>query len=756
MTIRRTAIGTAALLTTLALAGTARAYEIDYAPDRPAELLECDAARHRGEQTAARDCYLALRIDHADLRIKAEAAWAVGDIQGANGYFQQAFDEYPEDPRLRTRWGKLFSVTDKNNEAVKLYQEALVLDPSYVPAIVGLAEVAAGRFEGQAREWVVEALELDPEAIKGHLLHATMELEVGNLDSADRSLDTALEIAERKGVAPLEIYALKASADLLRDDFESEWIARALEYNPRYGKAYATPAYFFVITRRYREAIDFYERALEIEPDLYEAHAELGINLLRENRVEEAYRHLDIAHTGYPFLNRVTNTGRLIDSLDNFSVETYGAETTPPGAGAGVILRLHKDEAPILTPYVLELVNQSIEAFSERYGFSPEEPVVAEMYPNESDFSVRTAGLPGIGLLGVAFGYLVAMNSPPPGTAADFHWGTTLWHEVAHVFTLKSTNHLVPRWFSEGASVYEEWSTGPLRGRHIPGSVFGAMVEDKFLPVAELDEGFIRPAYQNQVIVSYMQAGLICEYIAATWGQEALRAMLARFREGDETAAAIEAALGIPPEEFDRRFARHIEAEFGDLLANFEDWQTAQQEMHAHVGQSDWAEARTAAERAIALYPSYVDQGSAYLVLARVLSDAGDTAAARETLATYYELGGYDPGALLRLARWHEDEGDTGAAIDVLEATLLVAPLDPSVHERLGDLLLAQRPADALREFEALMALEPHDLASVHLRLAKAHLGLEDRAEANEHLLYALEIAPHYREAQQLLLEIVR
>jgi tetratricopeptide (TPR) repeat protein len=62
----------------------------------------------------------------------------------------------------------------------------------------------------------------------------------------------------------------------------------------------------------------------------------------------------------------------------------------------------------------------------------------------------------------------------------------------------------------------------------------------------------------------------------------------------------------------------------------------------------------------------------------------------------------------------------------------------------------------ALAEYEALFAMNPHDQAGVHFRLAKAFLQLQDRGRSREHLLYALEIAPHYREAQQLLLEIVR
>ena len=71
----------------------------------------------------------------------------------------------------------------------------------------------------------------------------------------------------------------------------------------------------------------------------------------------------------------------------------------------------------------------------------------------------------------------------------------------------------------------------------------------------------------------------------------------------------------------------------------------------------------------------------------------------------------------------------------------------------LGDLLLDVRPADALTEFTVLAALAPHDQASVNLRLARAHLALDDVDKATEYLLYALEIAPHFREAQDMLLE---
>jgi len=740
----------------LALTSAALAYDIDYSPDRPEALKSCDEHLFHGRQADAARCYAALVAGDPDLRIKAEAAWALNNYQIASNFFQDAVDAYPDDPRVRTRWGQLWAVTHKPNDAKQLYQQALGIDDAYVPAIVALADLAAGSFEGQARTWVEQALDIDPDAIGAHLLLARMELEVTNLVSADESIDRALGLIEAGGYPPLEAYALKASVDLLNDNFESPWIQRALDYDPSYGDAWATPAYFFVITRRYREAIDFYQRAVAIEPGNFEARTELGVNLLRENRVEEAYEQLSASHNLFGFDPQTTNTLNLIDSFDHFTVNRYDRDTTPQGAGDGVILRLHEDETAVLTPYVLDLVNDSIAAYTERYAFELKEPVIAELYPVASDFSVRTAGLPGIGLLGVTFGYLVAMNSPPPGLDGEFHWGTTLWHEMAHVFTLEVTDHLVPRWFSEGVSVYEEWSTGPLRGRHIPTHVLQAMSEDKFLPIAELDEGFIRPTYENQVIVSYMQAGLICEYIANNFGQAALRAMLTRFKAGDDTAMALEDALGIPAEEFDERFADFVEAEFGTVFTNLHSWMQAQQTMLDTANESNWEAVLEPAREAIDLMPDYVDTGSAYLFLARAERETGDTDAARETLTAYFERGGYAPDALRQLARWRVADGDTAGAIDVYDALLMVAPLDDTVHGELGDLLLADRPADALREFNALAALAPHDQANLNLRLARAYLGLGDPDKAQEHLLYALEIAPTYREAQKLLLEIVR
>jgi cellulose synthase operon protein C len=743
------------LLVACAVGNAASALTIEYGSREPA-LATCDAALYRGQRADATLCYRRLLQQSEDPRVQAEAARALGDVRGANSHFQTAVQQYPEDAALRARWGLLFLETHQNNDAVQLFLESLERDPDHLPAKIGLANVSAGRFEDKAREWVGEVLDADPRNVEALMLLARMDLEEGSLERADERLDQALAIAEADELPPLEIYSLKASVDLLNGLEASPWVERALEHNPVYGDIYATQAHFYVITRRYREAIALLRKAVDLEPNLYAAHAELGVNLLRENRIDEAQRHLALAYQGDPYSPQIVNTLRLIDSFDNFIVAMHEPEEGEP-LDPGVILRLHRSEAAVLEPYVLELVRDSVRTFSERYDFTLEEPVIVELYPDHDDFAVRTSGLPGIGLLGVTFGHLVAMDSPSGRAEGDFHWGTTLWHEMAHVFTLEATAHLVPRWFSEGVSVYEEWSTGPLPGRHLPLAFLQALKEDKLLPIAELDRGFIRPTYQAQVIVSYMQGGLICEYIAGRWGQQGLTAMLKLYAEGSETAEAVEGALGIDAAEFDEDFAEYLAGEFGTLLDNLEPWQQAQREAHESARGGDWPKALTAAERAVELFPDYVEQGSAYLVKARAHEEAGEPEEALATLREYHRRGGHDPATLRRLADKLTERGDRQDALAVLEDLLLVAPLQRELHADLGDRLLeAERPEEALVEYQIFAALDPHDRAAAHYRLARAYHALENPARAREQLLYALEIAPHYRDAQQLLLEIVR
>jgi cellulose synthase operon protein C len=754
-------LATALLFTwVLVVANEAAARAIHYGALSIPELDQCDALHFRGERIQARQCYRQLISSSADILVQAESSWAIGDIKNANTLFQNAVKSDPENALIRVRWGELFMQTYQYQTALELFQEALLHEPDNSFAQIGVAKALVERFESDARKYIDQVLK-DENAAAGaryqaFLLLARMAMEATEMFKAVELLNEAETVAQENDISPLEVFALFASMDLLEGEPESEWITRVLEINPGYGDIYAIPGYFFWISRRYREAIELFSKAVEIEPDHWVAHMELGINLLRDNQVTRSRQHLEIAYGGDPYNPKTVNSLRLLDTFGDYdliNIPEVPTENTFPR----VTFRLHKDESGVLKPYAEKLAEQGIREFTKRYQFNLKEPVIIEIYPNHDDFVVRTIGMPGVGILGATFGYLFAMDSPTDHPDNEYHWGTTFWHELAHVFTLEITDHLIPRWYSEGISVFEEWRYGPIKGIRIPVNVLDAMVEDKFLPIAELDSGFIRPSYDEQVIVSYMQAGLVCEFVSREFGFDKIVGMLAEFKNGIDTGQTVRRVLGISPEEFDERFDDFIFEEFGDLLGHLGQWKKLHQRAVKALAEEKWQDTLKAAGDAIEIFPEYVESDSPFLFMATAYSKLGDDNAELNVLHEYWQNGGYAPEAIWLLANKLYHRGRTTEAIDVLDSLNMVDPFDVELHSTLGDWLLEEGQYTlALTEYKVALAMEPHDKAAAYYRIANANYFLKQYDDARKNVLSSLEIAPHYRPAQKLLLETTR
>ena len=714
----------------------------------PAELAQCRELQHVNREQAMR-CFRALATAPT-AAVRAEAAWALGDMRGASNAFKTAIAKAPGNAALRARFGAMLHAVYRAADAESRYYEALAIDPAHAPAKLGLARIAQGRFEHRAEELANEVLAASPDNLEAQLLLARLALEVGDMARAEEHLRAPLEAAELP--VRLGAMALAAARDHLLDQAPSPWEERALALHAGYGALFETVAHFYIITRRYRQAVALLERAVATDPRLWSAHATLGMNLLRVNRFADARAALIRAHEGFPYHPEVVNTLRLLDSMAEW----------PAAVEEGVQVRVDPSEALALAPYVRRLVADAARVIGTRYGFTPKGPVVVELYPRHADFAVRTSGLPGIGILGATFGDVVAMDSPSArGTDEGFDWASVLWHEVAHVVTLGATDHRVARWFSEGVSVLEEWQTGPSRFRidapsawpAVPASVIDAFRAGRLLPVATLDEGFIRPTYLGQVAVSYVQAGLVCEHIAATRGTRALAAMLRAYRGGADTAAAVDAALDMTPEALDEELASAFAVRFRGI--DTDAFRTALAAARDAAEAGDWRLTAQRAAEAAAAHPYRVDGASPYPLLAEALDQTGQQGQGAEALTTYWRAGGRSPAALTRLADWWEAEGRREEALDVHRSLALVAPMRPAHRAAFGDRLLAAgQPKEALVEYQAHQSLAPHDAASAHYRLAKAHLALEQPASARRQVLSALEIAPRFGDALALLLEI--
>ena len=702
---------------------------------------DCQLLRKHGRKAEAQSCYESL-TQSREPAIRAEGFWGLENYQQANNEFRAAVAQSPTNASYRVRWGRLLHERFNNTDAENLFNEAIEIDPKDAAAYVGLAVVSADGFDSKAVEWDAKALALDPKLVEAHEVMADLLLEDSQPDKAVAEADVAIKISPDA----LDAMAIHAAVEVLADRSPDAWFAKINQVNPGYGQAYAQVAYHLVLNRRYRDGIEYYRKAIALDPRLWSARSQLGINLMRLGQEDEPRQQLALCYdNGYRDAVTV-NSLRLLDSYKNFV--TYKNDD--------IILRLNKKEADLLYPYVEEQAKRAIATYEKKYKMKLDHPVQIELYPDHEDFAVRTMGMPGLGALGVTFDDVIAMDSPSGREPGSFHWASTLWHEMSHVFILTATNYRVPRWFTEGLAVHEETEASPEWGDRVTPDVLVAIADKKLLPVADLDRGFIRPDYPSQVIVSYFQAGRICDYIKSRWGDDKLLEMVHSFAQQTTTAEVIQKDLGMAPAEFDKAFMAWLNESIGSTVANFDQWHKELKDLVEMEKIHNYDVVLKEGEEVRRLYPDCVYGGNAYEFLAEAHLAKGDKKDAAAVLTDYEKIGGRNPEALKELASLEEELGDPKEAAATLDRINYIYPVnDEQFHRHLGDLWLAQNNyAGAIREYNAVVVSHPLDQASAQYNLAHAYFAAGQRDKAEDHLLASLEAAPGYRPAQKLLLEI--
>jgi hypothetical protein len=112
----------------------------------------------------------------------------------------------------------------------------------------------------------------------------------------------------------------------------------------------------------------------------------------------------------------------------------------------------------------------------------------------------------------------------------------TLWHEMAHVFTLQLSDQRIPRWLTEGISVFEEKRARPEWGREMDIPFARALDRGQVLPLKDLNSGFSNP---ETISLSYFQSSLVVDHIVEVYGQPKLKALVQSYATGIDTEAAI-------------------------------------------------------------------------------------------------------------------------------------------------------------------------------------------------------------------------
>ena len=220
----------------------------------------------------------------------------------------------------------------------------------------------------------------------------------------------------------------------------------------------------------------------------------------------------------------------------------------------------------------------------------------------------------------------------------------------------------------------------------------------------------------------------------------------------------IKADLGLTPEEFDTQYKEWLDKRAGKTAANFNEWRTKLKALVELDKAKDYDGILRDGPAVVTLYPEYVGDANAYEYMANAHLKKDDKKGAMADLKAYEKNGGEDPGTLKKLAELEEGLGDKAAAAATLNRINYIYPVrDEELHRHLGELWLAQgNYAGAIREDAAVVAMKPLDKAGAEYNLAQAYYAAGDKAKAEETVLLSLEVAPGFKPAQKLLLELER
>jgi tetratricopeptide (TPR) repeat protein len=682
------------------------------------------------------------------LYAQAEAMWKAArtdsDFRAIVPVFEALLKADPNNATYKVRYADLLAQRFNATDAEALYQEALKIDDKNTKALMGLAELYSEGFDELGAQTAEAAIGIDPKLYHADEILARIALEDNNLTKAASYADAALAI----NPDAIEAIAIHATIDLLNDK-PSTWIAKI----GNRGEGYADIAAALVTNRRYEDGILYYRKAIAATPTLWRAYSQLGVNLMRFGQNDEARKELEIAYNNSYADAATVNSLRLMDTYKDYDTFPWPDATNPVG-----ILRLNKKESAALRPYFEPEMKRAMATYEKKYGYKMTKPVQVEVYTNHGDFEVRVIGLPGIGgILGVTFDNIVAMDGPSARDKTEgYHWASVMWHELSHVYVLNMTNERVPRWFTEGVSVYEENATTPDWGDRLSPNIVVALKQKKLLPIAEMDRGFVHPTYPEQVIVSYFEAGQICKYIAKRWGVPKLVDMIHAFAGNRETVDVIREQLKIEPEAFDKDFQADLDAQYGKTVASFDDWSKQMRELNTDLKDdkppSDLLQRARDLE---ALYPEYVEAGNGYVMAANACLKTGNKPCAISEFEKYSKIGGRDLAAMEQYSSLLDEAGKKKEAAAALGRMVYVFPLDAGLHEKLGNLdMETGNAAEAVREFQVLVALNTGDKAGSHYNLAKAYKADGQTDKAREEDITALEAAPEYKPALKLLLDL--
>ena len=651
-------------------------------------------------------------------------------------------------------------------ETLRKAPKAAAADPRF-HALLARAYSAEDR-AGSMKE-VVEALKLNPNHVDSLLLQAN------HLIDSEKYEEAAKVLEQVRAVNPHEprAFAYQAVLAHLRNDNDGEAAARrsALERwktNPEVDHLIGRE-----LSQKYRfaEGSAYQRRALELDPNYQPAQIQLCQDLLRLGQEDEGWKLAAQIFASDAYNIVAFNLTTLRDRLASFKTLE----------GEGFLVRMDPREAELYGPQVLDLLRRAKKTLCEKYGVTVPTPVVVEIFPQRKEFAVRTFGLPGAdGLLGVCFGRVVTANSPASQGGNPANWEAVLWHEFCHVVTLSKTKNKMPRWLSEGISVYEEEQADPAWATSMNPKFRAMILGAELTPLSQLSSAFLAPKTALHMQFAYYESALAVAFLVERAGLPAVKDVLDDLGAGIPINEALPRRTKMSLVQLDRDFAQFARErakrvapiatwEEPDLVGDadsaaigewvqkhprsFWGWRLLAARL---VTEEKWARAKEAIEKMKELYPEYDGPENAYVMLAAVYRKLSDPVAERKALEELAAHNGSVSPAYLRMMELDEAAGGWTALAKDARRLLAVNPLIPEPYRQLGRASEhLNDPDTAMTAYRALAILDDTDPAEVHYRLARLLNQAGKRDEARREVLESLEEAPRFLDAHRLLLELV-
>lgn len=441
-------------------------------------------------------------------------------------------------------WADLLADYFDPGDAQAEYKEALTLAPRTPDALVGLARLEvddAFDFEG-ADKHTRDALAMDPKNTGALAVRAGMALRDGDLDAANAAIDAGLAIDPGQ----LELLSLRAAARFLADDPAGFATAKRAIFarNKEFSAAFGIIGDYAEWEHRYDDVVAMMKEAVALDPKDGKAWAELGLWQTRAGdeaagvaSLEEWWKHDHFNQRAYNTLEKL---------YTQWIPKDYESAT------ASIFdVRYPKAERAVLERYVPRMLGEAWARMKVHYGFAPTVPVHVELYESRDHFSVRTSGLPNIGIQGVCFGHVVAAMSP---ASEPFNWGNVVWHELGHVFAIQRSKNHVPRWFTEGLSEYETMVRRPEWQRELDRELYVALDRKRLPAAVDMNRAFTHAGTGVDVTVAYYAASQLVAYTVSQYGWDAVTRALDLWGEGKRTPEVVRGAFGVSPQEYDARW----------------------------------------------------------------------------------------------------------------------------------------------------------------------------------------------------------